>query len=78
MTALISPDVHAAEILFYHPAGILSPPQLCWMVSITTRGINAAPVVITAANGDRARVGFGSIRATYPTRQIQFALKLMF
>ena len=32
----------------------------------------------TAANGDRASAGFGTIRGTYPARQIQFALKLMF
>ena len=32
----------------------------------------------TAANGDRASASFGTIRSTYPARQIQFALKLMF
>ncbi len=32
----------------------------------------------TGANGDRASAGFGTIRGTYPARQIQFALKLMF
>ena len=32
----------------------------------------------TAANGDRANASFGTIRSTYPARQIQFALKLMF
>uniref|UniRef100_Q01WU0 TonB-dependent receptor, plug n=1 Tax=Solibacter usitatus (strain Ellin6076) TaxID=234267 RepID=Q01WU0_SOLUE len=32
----------------------------------------------TAANGDRASASFGTIRGTYPARQIQFALKLMF
>jgi hypothetical protein len=32
----------------------------------------------TAANGDRASASFGTIRSTYPARQIQFALKLLF
>jgi hypothetical protein len=32
----------------------------------------------TAANGDRASASFGTIRGTYPARQIQFALKLLF
>jgi hypothetical protein len=32
----------------------------------------------TAANGDKASASFGTIRSTYPARQIQFAVKLMF
>jgi hypothetical protein len=32
----------------------------------------------TAPNSDRASTAFGTIRGTYPARQIQFALKLMF
>jgi hypothetical protein len=32
----------------------------------------------TAANGDRASASFGTIRGTYPARQIQFSLKLTF
>ena len=32
----------------------------------------------TAPNGDRASAGFGTIRGTYPARQIQFALKFLF
>ena len=32
----------------------------------------------TAPNGDRAAAGFGTIRSTYPARQIQFALKFLF
>ncbi|HEY1336178.1 MAG TPA: TonB-dependent receptor [Bryobacteraceae bacterium] len=32
----------------------------------------------TAPNGDRASASFGTIRGTYPARQIQFGFKLMF
>jgi hypothetical protein len=32
----------------------------------------------TAPNGDRASAAFGTIRGTFPARQIQFALKFMF
>jgi hypothetical protein len=32
----------------------------------------------TAPNSDRANAAFGTIRGTFPVRQIQFALKLMF
>ncbi|MGI8991609.1 MAG: hypothetical protein ACR2I2_18755, partial [Bryobacteraceae bacterium] len=31
-----------------------------------------------AANPDRASASFGTIRSTFPPRQIQFALKLIF
>jgi hypothetical protein len=33
---------------------------------------------LQAANSDRASSSFGTIRSTFPPRQIQFALKLMF
>jgi hypothetical protein len=32
----------------------------------------------TAANGNLSSSGFGSITSTYPARQIQFAVKLVF
>ena len=32
----------------------------------------------SAPNGNRSSAGFGSITSTYPARQLQFALKLLF